>query len=314
METARLEEAYRTNERYLWGILYRLLGSAEDADDIVQDTFVRAMERPPADLERALRPWLVRVGLNLGRDRLRRRQLEPYTGVWLPSPVDDAPGWESAGYEPAPDARYEMAESVTFAFLLALEALTPKQRAVLLLRDVFDYSTRETADALDVTEGDVKTTLHRARASMDSYDHRRCRPDAARRARTEEALGRFLAALAMRDVGAIEALLAEDVRAISDGGGVYRAAGIPVLGRAKVALFYARLNQQRAAQGVIVEPRLLNGLPGIVISVPNAGPGESPHIAMSIDVDDDGRIREIRAQMAPDKLTRLRFPRDEDAE
>ncbi len=134
MTSHGLEVTLRTHERLLWGLSYRLTGSAADADDIVQETFLRALKNTrllPAD---AWRPWLVRVATNLGMDTLRRRRRRAYVGSWLPSPI----GTEGeAPMLPAPPAdgpaeRYEQLESVSFAFLLALEALTPRQRAVLL--------------------------------------------------------------------------------------------------------------------------------------------------------------------------------------
>ena len=147
---------------------------------------MRALERPPARTDEPWRPWLVRVAMNLARDLLRRRRRSPYRGTWLPSPIetgaDDAPpAYEIPAESGSPtEGRYELLESVSFAFLLALEALTPSQRAVLLLRDVFDYSVRETADALGMSEANVKVTHHRARRAMAAYDRDRCVPTARR--------------------------------------------------------------------------------------------------------------------------------------
>src|SRR5437868_10514213 len=137
-------QIFDEHKRFLWGICYRMTGSAADAEDIVQDTFVRALEKPPTDMEAPLRPWLVKVALNLSRDQLRRRRRREYFGPWLPSPVSTEDDGPLPIYEPtapgiSPVARYDLLESVTLAFLLALEVLTPAQRAVLLLRDVFDY-------------------------------------------------------------------------------------------------------------------------------------------------------------------------------
>ncbi len=156
--------------------------------------------------------------------------------------VDDA----SPAYEPAAtEGRYDLLETCTFAFLLALEALTPQQRAVLLLRDVFDYSVAETAAALDRSAANVKTTHHRARRTMAAYDAARRPPTRAVQDATRGALARFMAAL--RDGGAvtIEAALAADVRTTSDGGGEFHAARKVVLGRTRVARFYARLMAQQ---------------------------------------------------------------------
>ena len=170
-----LAREYGAHRAFLWGLCYRLTGSAADAEDLVQETFVRALSHPPARTDEPWRPWLVRVALNLGRDLLRRRRRRRYVGPWLPSPIeteDVPPSFEPAGDE-SPAARYDLLESVSFAFLLALEALTPAQRAVLLLRDVFDYSVRETARALGFTEANVKTLHLRARRALAAYDRTR---------------------------------------------------------------------------------------------------------------------------------------------
>ncbi|HKK50506.1 MAG TPA: sigma-70 family RNA polymerase sigma factor, partial [Myxococcota bacterium] len=150
----------------LFGLLYRLTGSFADAEDLVQSTFERALERPPPETDRPWRPWLVRVAMNLGRDHLRRRRRRRYDGPWLPAPMPtpDMPSAEEESGLDAPEpwstqGRYELMESVSYAFLLALEELTPSQRAVLLLRDVFDYSGRETAEALELSEPGVRQHL-----------------------------------------------------------------------------------------------------------------------------------------------------------
>src|SRR5207244_2976494 len=170
---------------------YRMTGSAADAKAVVQDTCVRAIEHPPGRTNEPLRPWLVKVALNLARDLLRRRRRREYVGPWLPSPIEtDVSRQSVAGgpanlesdppsHEPATlEGRYDLLESVSFAFLVALDRLTPSARAVLLLRDVFDYSIKETAAALDRSEANVKTTHHRARRAMAGYDSARHLPSA----------------------------------------------------------------------------------------------------------------------------------------
>ena len=150
-----VEALFRAQQRRLWGLAYRLTGSAEDADDIVQESFVRLVAQPPESPIADLGPWLKRVATNLGIDALRRRRRREYTGPWLPSPVDtsDADDWAMLPSDnPDPELRYGVVESVTFAFLIALEALGPRQRAVLLLRDVLGCSARETADLVGHTD------------------------------------------------------------------------------------------------------------------------------------------------------------------
>jgi RNA polymerase sigma-70 factor (ECF subfamily) len=165
--------ALESERKYLWGICYRMTGSAADADDLVQETFVRALERPPEDTSQPWRPWLVRVAMNLSRDQLRKRRRRSYPGVWLPTPIDGTLGEEAieaSTSDDSPEARYGLMESASFAFLVAVEALSPSQRAVLILRDVFDYSSRETADMLGKSEEGIRATLHRARKVMAAYE------------------------------------------------------------------------------------------------------------------------------------------------
>ena len=168
-----LRRDYALHRDFLWGLCYRMTGSAADADDIVQDTFERALRSPPADAERSLRPWLARIAINLSCDHLRRRKLTPYRGTWLPEPVPTETLRGAGDQGASADARYELLESTTFAFLLALEALSPTQRAVLLLRDVFDYSVRETAAALELSEGRLRRAALRADRQAAQADRAR---------------------------------------------------------------------------------------------------------------------------------------------
>jgi len=303
---------FRAERGLLWGLCYRMTGDAADADELVQETFVRALAQPPVRTDVPWRPWLVRVAINLARDRLRRRRRAPYRGPWLPSPIetdDDGglPAYEVPAERGSPtEGRYELLESVSFAFLLALEALTPAQRAVLLLRDVFDYSVRETAAALDRSEANVKTTHHRARRAMAAYDRERCVPTAERRARTQEALARLMGALAADDVTAIEALLAADVRSLTDGG-EFAAAHRPVIGRARVARLLRGL-MRKGGTHAFPTPRTLNGLPALVIDFKLTGARFAPRGVLRCDVDAHGRITALHGVYASRKLTAVRGP------
>ncbi len=306
-----LADAFGEHRRFLWGLCYRLTGSAADADDLVQETFVRAMERPPARTDEPWRPWLVRVALNLGRDLLRRRRRRGYTGPWLPAPIETGDDVAPPAVEPVVDARhttegrYDLLESVSFAFLLALEALTPLQRAVLLLRDVFDYTVEEAADALGVSAANVRTTHHRARRAMAAYDRRRCVPGRDLQQRTRAALERFLAALTQGDLPAVEAMLADDVEARSDGGGEFQAARRPIRGRSRVARFYWNL-ARRGGQAARITLRMLNGLPAAVVELAPAGDRLAPRFVTRVDVDADGRIVAVHSVLASAKLTAIR--------
>ena len=305
MSAAGIADVFGEHRRFLWGLCYRLTGSAADADDLVQETFVRAIERPPARTDEPWRPWLVRVAVNLGRDLLRRRRRRGYVGPWLPSPIETGdevspPSVETASTE----GRYDLLESVSYAFLVALEALTPLQRAVLLLRDVFDYTVAETADVLGVSEANVKTTLHRARRRMAAYDRARTVPTRDLQARVRTALERFVAAVATADLPALESLLAESVRAVSDGGGEFHAARVPIVGRARVARFHWNIARRRTATvPPQVEIRMLNGLPALVIAMGDEARGEAARFVIRADVDAEGRVVALHSVLATRKLS-----------
>lgn len=303
LSPAIYREAFERHEDFLWGLSYRMTGSAADADDVVQETFARVLAHPPPDHDAPAtwRPWLVRIAVNLARDLLRKRKRRAYVGPWLPEPVEmeDA---EPLGTE----ARYATMESVSFAFLIALEALSAQQRAVLLLRDVFDYSVRETADALSLSEANVKTTHHRARAAMRGYDEERCVPTASLREATRAALERFVGGLVSNDASAVEAALAADAISLTDGGGELRAARVPIVGRQKVALFYRKVAPAGAA-GARFEVRMVNGLPAIVADVPSAKPPVAPRSVVLFEANAAGDLVRVYSVLASAKLAKFRF-------
>jgi RNA polymerase sigma-70 factor (ECF subfamily) len=194
-------------------------------------------------------------------------------------------------------------ESVSFAFLVALEAQTPRQRAVLLLRDVFDYSVEDTAAALAMSEPNVKTTHHRARRAMAAYD--RTRTPAEHTDVTRAMLASFLTALREDSPGAVEQLLAPNVRAVSDGGGEFHAARVPVAGVHKVARFFHNLTHRNVA-GATTRIAMLNGKPAFVVELTNPPKGVPPRFATLIDLDASGKIGRIYSVLSRRKLTALR--------
>jgi RNA polymerase sigma-70 factor (ECF subfamily) len=197
-----------------------------------------------------------------------------------------------------------MVESVSFAFLLALETLTPSQRAVLILRDVFDYSTEETGEALGISEANVKVLLHRARRRMRDYEGQRITPVARMRASTRRAIEQFLYCLQTGDGDALERLLAEDVISLSDGGGEVAAAIRPVRGRAQVTRLIKGLSKK--AEGRLrISFHDLNSLPSLVIETRVAQEGFASRFTMHFDVDAEGRIKRLYTVLAPRKLSAL---------
>lgn len=283
-----------------------MTGNAADADDLVQETFVRAMNHPPTKLDQPLRPWLVQVIMNLSRDLLRRRKRQSYEGIWLPSPIETMDEASSPISESRHAAtQYDLLESVSFAFLLALQALTPTQRAVLLLREVFDYSVAETAKALSMSEPNVKTTLHRARRAMSDYDRSRVIPTRELQTQTRQTMEQFLRLLSEQNVAGIENLLARDARQLSDGGGEFIAARAPIIGREKVALFNLRIAAQAATLAVNFSWRMINGMPALITNYPQVPPNYARRLVTIVELDTENRIRRIYNVLATRKLTAI---------
>jgi RNA polymerase sigma-70 factor (ECF subfamily) len=304
----RLAALFRSEQRRVWGLAYRLTGSAEDADDVVQDTFARLVAHPPETQIEDLGPWLRRVATNLGIDALRRRRHRSYRGPWLPSPVETSQAdWLDAHVSESPDAerRYGLLESVTFAFLLALEALGPRQRAVLLLRDVLGYSARETAELIGASEGNVRVLHLRARQALAAYDRNRCVPTPELVARHRGALEQLLGCLVAQDAGALETLLAESVHTLTDAAGEYTALASPLAGRARVGRFYLAAALQRRGPGTHTEVRLVNGLPAALITLERPVRRQAPRTLLRCEIDADGRIVLVHAILAPRKLAAL---------
>jgi RNA polymerase sigma-70 factor (ECF subfamily) len=219
-------ERHRT---YLWGVGYRMLGDPAEAEDVVQEAFVRAIEGRPS-APSALRPWLTKVVTNLAIDRLRRRKARAYDGPWLAVPVEELPveDVETLG----PEARYSLRESANLAFLFALESLDARSRAVLLLREVFGYRASEVGSMLELSPENVRVLTHRARVALSALDP--CGAESPT-SEFEETMARFNAALVAEDASALEALLVEDVQAATDAAGRYRANRKVVRGRGQVA-------------------------------------------------------------------------------
>lgn len=306
-----LDVAFAAHRRALWALAYRMLGTASDAEDAVQDAFLRAMERPPADVGRPWRPWLVTVLMNRCRDRLRRRRRRGYPGPWLPSPLDTSHPedlatdslFASAG--PSPEARVELLESVSMAFLVAAEVLTPQQRAVLVLRDVCDCSGAETAELLGMSVGNVKVTLHRARRALEAADPERPRPSPAQSLAAMEVIGRFAAAIQAGTREALQEVIAEDAVLLSDGGGVVHAANRPVHGATTIAAIYHGLARRTGEASWQVAT--VNGLPAVVIDIADPPRGWSRRSVLTLVPDADGKVARVYSVVAPAKVEDARL-------
>jgi len=283
------EQTFSEYRKLLFAIAYRLLGSAADAEDVVQDAWFK-WSGADRSLVSDPKAYLARIVSNLAVERLRstRRQRETYVGPWLPEPI-------LTQADAAEDVA--TAESVSLAMLVVLETLSPLERAVFVLKEVFDFSYTEIAEAVDRSEPAVRQAGHRARNHIQARRPRFETDRAKKRAVTE----RFFAASTGGDINELMDLLAPEVTLWTDGGGKVRQAMRPIVGAPNVARWLAG-TVQRPYEGVEIADMTaevvdINGGPGIVIR------GAGRIIAtLTVDLDANGKIETIHNVANPDKL------------
>jgi RNA polymerase sigma-70 factor (ECF subfamily) len=287
------QDVFNTDRGLLFSIAYRMLGSASDAEDVLQDAWLRYRGADRAAV-RSPKAFATTIVTRLCLDRLKSAKAtrEEYVGQWLPEPVLTS---EVEG----PDSMLQRAESVTLAFLVLLEKLSPEERAVFLLREVFEYDHAEVGEILGVSIDNSRQLLHRAKARLAEGRPRLTGTPESRRAVAE----RFARAFSSGDASALTTLLAQDVGMWSDGGGKASAARRPILGRDEVAHFLAGLYRTAKTAGVLRDVSLaiedVNSEPAIVMRL--NGRLESLFV-FSVDGD---AITGIRVVRNPDKLSRI---------
>ncbi|WP_327412819.1 RNA polymerase sigma-70 factor [Streptomyces sp. NBC_01233] len=275
----------------MFGIAYRMLGSAAEAEDTVQDAYLRWVSADRADI-RQPGAWLAKVVTNLCLNHLTsaRVRREEYVGPWLPEPVLTGDG--TLG----PLESAEQRDSVSMALLVLLEQLTPVERAVYVLREAFAYGHREIAGLLDLGEANCRQLYRRAAgrvaAERAATEERRFAPDPER---WQSLVETFLSAARDGDLDRLEGLLTADVRYVSDGGGVVGAALRPILGRDKVARFSIGVLEKFAA-GLPVTVAEVNGTPALLF-------GE---VAVLLVEFENGLVSGINTVVNPEKLAFLR--------
>ena len=290
----RVADLYEELRPYMFAIAYRMVGGVSDAEDIVQEAFLR-FHRATSEGEVVESPkaYLSAITTRLGIDHLRsaRVRRESYVGQWLPEPLltdEDSDVTQHA----------ETADSLSLAFLVLLESLSPVERAVFLLREVFGYGYDEIARVVGKSEDNCRQIAVRARRQVDAKKPR----FEVSRQRKEDLARRFFAAAAEGDADGLLGLLAADVVAYGDGGGKAPAFPRPVFGRDRVARLFAGLRGRAEELRVTsLQPAAINGQPGAVFFDPEG------HLILvvSLDIADD-QVQAVRAVSNPDKLGHLR--------
>lgn len=286
---------FADHRELLFSVVYNMLGSVTDTEDVLQDTWLSWASRSGAeDAEEIENPraYLVRIAVNtaLARQALINRRRETYVGTWLPEPlVDRSDAGDSA----------ERTEAVSLALLVVLETLTPLERAVFVLHEVFGYAHTEIAPILDRSPSAVRQLAHRAREHVHARRPRYQADPKVQRQVTE----RFLQAALGGDLESLLDLLAPDVTLWTDGGGkVRKAASLrPIRGRDKVARVIATTAKHRAPEELDIRYRTVNGDPSAVLFTPDA-----PFAVMVLDLAPEGdRVQGVYAVVNPEKLSRI---------
>ncbi|MDW5328314.1 RNA polymerase sigma-70 factor [Plantactinospora sp. KLBMP9567] len=288
-EDGRLDPAtaaFLAHRSLLFTVAYEMLGSAADAEDVLQETWLRWAD-VDLDTVRDQRAYLVRITTRQALIRLRtlRRRKETYIGPWLPEPLLTAP-------DVAEDV--ELADSLSMAMLLVLEALTPTERAVFVLREVFDLGYDEIAEAVDKTSTAIRQIAHRARAHVAARRPR----DVVSPAETRAALEAFQRAVETGDLQSLLDVLAPDVVALSDGGGVKQAMPRPIVGADKVVRLFA-VGLAMVGTEMSLEPAHVNGYPALIMRLNGEIDGV---VAVRVE---DSLVTGLYYVRNPEKLSRV---------
>ena len=295
--TARARRYDQDHARKLRALAYRMLGSRAEAEDIVQEAWLRWAEVDESTVDHA-GAFLSRMVTNLCVDKLRAAvaQREHYVGVWLPEPLLEDE--ELFGWMPSPEKQAEFAQDVSVAFMLALERLSPLERAAFLLHDVFDLDYGEIARHLDRSEATCRQLISRARKNIKA--------DYARREVAQEERDRlidaFMQAVRTHDVRALAQVLTADAVLLADGGGKVSAVPRPMHGSELIARTFIGFAQLPTSAGWRLVPATVNGLPGCLIVDDNAGGKLVQTIALAPSASEPGRAGALYVQRNPEKL------------
>lgn len=281
-------ETFNSHRQTIFGIAYRMLGRVSEAEDMVQEVWLRWQKQDEAAIT-SPKAWLVSTMTRLCIDQLRsaRREREEYYGVWLPEPL-------MASSARGPDEAAELADSLTMAFMIMLESLDPAERAIFLLREVFSYDYAAIATIVGKSEANCRQIVSRAKAHLRAEK----KPPAPPSEQAQLLVAQFLSAANTGEVKQLLAMLAEDAVVYSDGGGKVKAAGRPIVSADHVSRFFVGI-WPRLPADTEWSPALINGRTGLLMRTKGEVYG-----ACSFEIEGE-RIRNIYMVLNPEKLRHL---------
>lgn len=288
-----MTDVFDQHRSLLFSIGYRMLGSVAEAEDLVQETYLRWQKQNTAELEKP-KAWLVATLTRLGIDQLRsaRRRREEYVGVWLPEPLVDPTA-------PAPDAVAAMSDSLGMAFLFMLEELDPVERAVFLLREAFDYDYTEIASIVGKSEAACRKIVSRAKSHFGQREPAKKAPSP----KAEQIVKRFMGACATGNVSELLALLTDDAVLYADGGGRVKSVLRPIRSADHISRFFAGIHRRFPTHAPMVVTRV-NGEVGAMTRRADG------NLSISAFAFDGDRIRAIYTVSNPEKLRHVKLTID----
>jgi DNA-directed RNA polymerase specialized sigma24 family protein len=290
--------------RFLWDFLYRATGTIADADAVLRECYPHAARQPSFDEDFDSRQFLTSGAAKLAVEAVRQRKRRQYVGCWLPAPIETG---NAASTKPRPNsivgARYDLVESGSMAFLIALESLDPRERILFVMCDALALTVQEAAGALDLTSATARAVLQSARRKMQEYDSTHVPPTSQVQASVAATLREFLSHLQGYNLPALEKTLSLDARAVFDSGGEFVAPASSVFGSETIAKLLARFAERSGP--INFSFRMLNGLPAALAHA-KGRPRWASRFVLLIETS-EGLVSKVHTILATSKLTAIRF-------
>jgi DNA-directed RNA polymerase specialized sigma24 family protein len=290
--------------RFLWDFAYRATGTIADADSVLRECYPRAARHPSLDHESEARQFLTSGAPRVALEAFGQRKRRQYVGCWLPAPIETGNA-ASPGPRPTLTAgpRFDIVESASMAFLIALEGLEARERILFVMCDALAFTVQDTAVALELTSATARTALQSARRKMLQYEGTHVPPTAEIQAHVASVLQEFLSHLQGYNLPALERTLTPDARAVFDSGGEFVAPSGRVSGSETVARLLARFAERSGP--INFSFRMLNGLPA-ALGHAKGRPRWAKYFVLRVEIS-EGRVAAIHTILATPKLTAIRF-------